>query len=356
MKTGILTFQDTNNFGSLLQTFALYKVIKDNFGECEIIDYKCSEIENRELPKTINQLRSLKDVYRYIRYNRCLKQKYQALTRFSKENMKFSPSLRRANIYDYAIVYDQIIVGSDIVWDLDITGDDYSYFLDFFDNKKYSYASSFGSDYLLKDERKEKVGNLLSNFVHMSVREKDACEIIKKISGCESELVVDPTLLLDIKGWKPYIASRHIKEKYLLIYFEDTNGVVASVAKRIGRELGLPIYNITNGKKIVGVHNIPVYKVEDFLSYLYYADYIVTASYHGMAFSINFNKDFNYFNRCHKSRMETLAYISGLGSREFTSDLNNIECCNIDFSKVNNSILYWKDLSFNYLKEIFKND
>lgn len=354
MKIGILTFHDTNNFGSLLQTYALYKVLSEKYTECEVIDYRCNALCEREIPKTLTQLRTVKEVYRYIRYHDKLQKKYKNLVKFSEKNIHTSKPYNIGTVKELSESYDCIIVGSDIVWGLDITGEDYTYFLASIDCPyKYAYASSFGSDDILNDSRKERVGEYLKQFMAIAVREEDAVSIVKQISGKDAQLVLDPTLLLSEPEWKPFIAPRQIQEPYILTYFEDEQGVVEKNAKMLKENTGLPVYNVTNGKHMSGVNNRAVYSLEGFLSYIYYADYVVTASYHGMAFSINFNKQFYFFNRCHKSRMQTLAGIADLSDREL---LNNVDYRDgtIDYALVNERIDKWRNTSFEFLNGIFE--
>lgn len=356
MNTGIITFNDTNNFGSLLQTYALYQVIRDRYSQCEIINYRCKNLYDREIPKHFYQLRTPKDFYRYTKYHREQQKKYKELTAFANTNMFLSPVLTKENVADYCRKYDKIIVGSDIVWGLDITGEDYTYFLDFMSRgEKYAYASSFGSDYIMSDPRKKKVGDLLRTFKLIAVRENDACACVRAISGKDAYLVLDPTLLLSSAEWEKYVSCRLIKEPYILTYFEDEQGVVRNTAIKLSAQTGLSVYNITNGKNMEGVKNISAYSIEDFLSYIFFADLVITSSYHGMAFSINFNKQFYFFNRCHKSRMDTLASIARVENRELKK--NELwDSTDINYLFVNDNISEWRKKSFNYLNKVFCND
>lgn len=354
MKIGILTFNDTNNFGSLLQTYGLYKAVLDKYGDCEIINYRCENLYNREVPKNFSQLRNLKDIYRYFKYHREQQKKYDGLCRFANENMVVSPVLTKKTISEYCKRYDKVIVGSDIVWGLDITGEDYSYFLDFLNSdEKYAYASSFGSDYILNDARRERVGELLSNFKLIAVRESDACQIVEELSGKNAQLVLDPTLLLKKSCWETKVSKRLIESPYILTYFEDNQGIVQNAALQLSKKYEKPVYNISNGRTMTGVNNVSVFSLEDFLSYIYYADFVVTASYHGMVFSIIFNKQFYFYNRCHKSRMETLSRLSELQSRELKG-LAFEEDLLIDFEKVNENISRWRNISYDYLDKVVR--
>ncbi len=176
---------------------------------------------------------------------------------------------------------------------------------------------------------------------------------VKSISGIDAELVLDPTLLLNKEDWQDHLSPKSSISPYILTYFEDENGVVRETALTLSRKTGFPVYNITNGKSMHGVNNISLFKLEDFISYIYNSEIIVTSSYHGMAFSINFNKQFYYFNRCHKSRMDSLAEIAGVQNRELLKD-KDFDDNMIDYSCVNDRINKWRGLSFKYLDKVFE--
>lgn len=111
MKLGLLTFQDTNNFGSLLQTFALYKILSEHSDGCEVLNYRCLELYKREIPKPFYKLRTVRDLYRYIKYYKMQVHKYKNLCQFSEKYMKSTPVLENNKIKDYAKKYNRNLLG-----------------------------------------------------------------------------------------------------------------------------------------------------------------------------------------------------------------------------------------------------
>ena len=164
MKIGLLTFHDTNNFGSYLQTYGLYKKIIDLGHECEIVDYQCEAILRREsfgaFKFSISPREILKDVF----INRVLRKKYHNLMNWLLKNAKVSRAYFQKNIHESKPFYDKFLVGSDIVWGMDIIEGDTTYFLDFVDDKKkkYAFASSIGNPW--SNDDKAIIKPLLKNF------------------------------------------------------------------------------------------------------------------------------------------------------------------------------------------------
>ena len=129
-KIGILTFQDTTNFGSALQTFGLWESVNKLGYDVEIIDYICEKIHDAEIPSFKNNKTSLKKILVYLIYGHYYKTKYKNIYKFLYQNSKVSKrKYNMQNINQTNSLYDLFLVGSDIVWSPTLT-DDYTYFLD----------------------------------------------------------------------------------------------------------------------------------------------------------------------------------------------------------------------------------
>ena len=137
-KVGILTFHDTNNFGSWLQTYGLYKKLSELGVNAEIIDYQCKEIIKRE-KLTWNKIFKLlrqEDLFVYQFLWKLIK-KQVGLSVYSKIYLKKSKErYNRGNIKESNFIYDTFLIGSDLVWDTRITDKDFTYMLDFADRNK----------------------------------------------------------------------------------------------------------------------------------------------------------------------------------------------------------------------------
>lgn len=353
-KIGLLTFHDTTNFGSLLQTYGLYYKIEELGYDCEVIDYQCDSIVKRELPSKYSCRTSLVDLYRYFRYGTIKKKKYKELSRFLSDNMKLSYKCDRSSIQSVASAYSKIIVGSDIVWGLDITGGDTTYFLDFCKNhsKKFAFSSSVGSPWSATD--KTIIKPLLEDFKYIAVRENESADWVEELIGKRPDVVCDPTMLLSPNIWINHTYESKECEEYVLVYFDDKDGNCLKSAMRYAAKHGLRVKCINYGKPIAKVDNEKPISLEDFLTLIRFAAFIVTASYHGMLFSIYFNRQFAYYNRAHKSRMNTLAQKLQVNHRD-GSEYDVLEMESINYYKVIASIEEFRASSTNHLMKLLSN-
>ncbi len=349
---GLLTFHDTNNFGSLLQTYGLYKKITDLGFPCEIIDYQCESIINRELPHNFSFSLSPKLLLKDLWLESAKRRKYKYLKGFLYEHMTVGDKCFKENICEYEEKYDKIIVGSDIVWGLDITKDDLTYFLDFCrnKNKKYAFSSSIGNKWNYEEQRM--VAPLLQDFKYIAVREEESADWVSELTGNRPDVVSDPTMLIIPDEWLEF-TNNDIKEKYVLVYFENSNGDCVRAAKELAEKEKIKVKYINYGLPKKGVSNIRPYRLEDFLSLINNAQHVVTASYHGMLFSLYFNKQFTYFNRAHKSRMNTLSARLGVSHRNGENG-DIVSLPPINYKIVNMAIDAYRQHSIQCLKKMLE--
>lgn len=346
MKIGLMTYHHTTNFGSLLQTYGLYKKVIEIGVDCEIIDYHNVAVEKRESSLRLLKCRTLRDFVHYFIREPAKRKKEKSFSDFIRNNMSLSEtSYNLDNIAESNNDYDKFLVGSDLVWDYSINGNDCTYMLDFVEDnkKKLAYASSAGS---IWDDR-EKVTKLLSSFSHIGVRENAICEILTEWLKKEINFVCDPTMLIDAEEWKKMASKRQIKERYILCYFEDKDRKIYQDALEYGKKNNLPVYVIAYHKIPKGMRAIHPVSVEEFLSLILYADTVFTASYHGMLYSLYFNKNFYYYNRGWTARMESIAKYLHVENREGLRNEND----KINYEEINRRIGNFRNESSNILKE-----
>lgn len=338
-KLAIITFHETNNFGALFQTFGLYKKLNDLGYDCSILDYQCANmIKMGEVPQPFHFSLNPKTLAIEYFYKRHRRRKHQAMLDFSHEYM--SKMTKRYDINTVKNIeekFDAFIVGSDMLWGLDMTGHDYSYFLDFVPKgvRKLSYAPSFGADW--NDEEKVKIKSLLADFSFISVRENITADRLEKMIGKRPDVVCDPTMLLTPDEWKHYVSDKYAHEKYVLVYFITDDEKTVEDAKRYAKARGLKVYYVYGNLKQWQCKLVTPYRPEDFLSLIYYADTVFTASFHGLSFALYFNKNFFYYCRKPAQRSQQLAAIAGCESREGTNmtsvDFDNAPA--LDFKSIN---------------------
>lgn len=315
MKIGLLTYHHTTNFGSLLQTYGLYKAVCDLGVDCEIIDYRNAAVEKRETPLRLKNCRTIKEFARYILLEPPKRKKEKFFDEFLKKNFKISTCTYYAdNVSFSGDKYDTFLVGSDLVWDFFINGHDYTYMLDFVadEKTKVAYASSVGSVW----EEKERVTKQLNRFSRIGTRENLISDTLNDWLDKKTDFVCDPTMLLEPDEWKILAAKRMIKSKYILCYFADKEGKIYKDAVAYGKEHNLPVYVIAYHRIPKGLKSISPVSIDEFLSLIMYAETVFTASYHGMLYSMYFKKDFYYYNRGATSRMQSISKYLDVESRE----------------------------------------
>lgn len=193
---------------------------------------------------------------------------------------------------------DVYVAGSDQIWNSHHNRgfNDRYFFAGFPDStRKISLSSSFGVESLPEDEF-VKVKDLLAQFEAISVREKSAQQLVASM-GLNSTQLLDPTLMLDRFQWQEYMSKRIIKENYLLMYapynIKDKKQLYEA-ARVIAQAKGLKVVTFSfdfRGEPHVD-KTIKYANPGEFLSLMHYADYVITNSFHGTAFSINLNKQF----------------------------------------------------------------
>lgn len=337
MKIGIITFHRAINYGAALQTYALQKFLISRKYDVEVIDYRCEYMENFYKTMAFKGKTIKQDVRGLLNFYNSYKKKKQ-FRKFLSNNVRLSKKVyTKENIKEANKIYDKFITGSDQVFNFACSKFDTSYFLDFVEkpNKKLSYAASFGMKNVPK-EYQVKYQELLSSFDDLSIREKDGQKIVKDLVKIDTELSVDPVFLLNVEDWYK-IAKKPKFEKYILIYKLNTSNLIFDFARKLAQKTGCKIialnFDTVDKLKTRDVKGISTASIEDFLGYFKYADYVVTNSFHGTAFSILFHKKF-YVEALQKNfkpndRVESLLEITGLN----VSKIKTLDDCILDIKR-----------------------
>ena len=314
-KISLVTYHYSPNAGAVMQTYALCRFLKEHRYKVEIVDIRNFEPNI----KTISEgsplfIRLLKSVIYPRRMKKIFKQFYPTMTRhyLSVNELKNDPPIS-----------DYYIVGSDQVWNHYIERDKaLAYYLDFgpMDAKRFSYASSFG---LSKWEAgtfasTEDVQRCFNKMCAISVRELDGQKILRDTFHKEAEIVLDPTLLHD--GY-PEISGPVKQQEELVCYKLNKTIDFWKNAPTVGEKLGLPILLLNHNypKRGYKYHFNPT--VNQWVKRIAGAKFVLTDSFHGVAFSIIYRKPFvailNHNGR--DSRMSSLLKLLHLESRMFNS-------------------------------------
>jgi hypothetical protein len=292
MKIGIITFHWAINCGAILQAYALQTYLSRMGHEVKIINY----IPINTIDCLINSFRT-KRVWR-IPGNifECLKKSSVYLNEYQFEKFR-KKYLNLSNLYTSNKIlksnpphYDVYICGSDQIWNPSLTmSGERSYFLDFggSDIKRIAYAASFGCK-SWKFSR-----SLLANFNAISVRENSGRRIVKEMGINDVCVMPDPTLLLEAKDYYKFVSS--VEKGFVFFYILHQDQKVIERVKNY----------IEQSNKIVESKNVGI---EEWLTLIKGSDIVITNSFHGMVFSIIFNKPF----------IVVLVEKSGMNDRVFT--------------------------------------
>lgn len=351
-KIGLLTYHHTTNFGSLLQTYGLYKAVTDLGKQCEIVNYHNATVDKREAPIRLANCRTIRDYVHYFLREPKKRKKEKYFDQFVSQKMGISKTeYTEENIRVANSEYDTFLIGSDLVWDFSINGNDRTYMLDFANDKtsKIAYASSVGGIW----DEKEDVTILLNRFDHIGVREYTIKNTLDNWLNQKVDFVCDPTMLVTQEEWKSMVTMRLIQEDYVLCYMNDKENRIYYDAIRYAKDNGKTVYVLTYGKPPKGTKAISPVRIEEFLSLIFYADAVFSASYHGMLFALYFEKELYFYNRGWRSRMESIALYLGLEDREQLTEENKDKA--IDYTKVNKKIAAFREESLILLRSYLDN-
>jgi len=358
-KIGLVTWHYYSNFGSLLQAYALQTILIDLGYSSEFINYRKIKFKSSKLKTAIKYFASYLSIilpkqYREMYSFRFIKFQYDFLKQskrtYSAETLK-----------KYNSKYDIFICGSDQIWAPNVF--DPVYLLSFVDDNKpkISYAPSIGLDSIpisLHDIYRE----LLNRFDSLSVREEKGAEILKTLFEINAEIVLDPTLLKK-EIWEEIVIKPKINDEYIFCYFLGKNKSHREIVKKIAKKLNYKIITISN---FLTDDDLSDYidkfaGPREFLGYVNNAKLIFTDSFHGAAFSINFNKQFYVFERfsiddqiCQNSRIYNLLAKVGLQNRIIKYNQSFEETEDIEFANVNLLLSKEKEKSMDYLKNSLK--
>lgn len=297
------------NYGSALQSWALSQAI-NNLGnskwQSKLIDY-CPDILMDKDP--LNPMKNMWDTDEKSRKScelslPAIRINYEKFNQFY--NNQFNKTKRKYTSKNFNdVVKDEningFVCGSDTIFCIDEFGFDDGYYANYDcmkNGQTISYAASFG-DSKFNDTSYKILNERIQNFKALGIRENWMIPYLKEHTNVEVKKVLDPTLLLTQSDYdKIAYPQRLEKDKYLLLYVRRKNDKMTAYADRIAKENGWKVIEISLQAMNADRHRM-FYEagVEEFLSLVKNAEYIVTNSFHGMIFSIQYKKPFIIFSR-----------------------------------------------------------
>lgn len=364
MKIYTVTYLNTN-YGSVMQAYALQKKLIE-YGATPVIALR--EVQGNRL---------LKKAKKYFGFVKPRKH-YSLMMRFKTDNLqrwKYKEKIKKLNdfIHDnintitvrnstelvQLIENDTILLaGSDQIWSM-INGKLSDWYTYNFSNipkniTKVSYAASVGLS-VLSDEQIGEYCRKLNKFSYISFREEQTRECLKDYLQCPVRCDIDPTLLYDESFWGEIASERKCEKPYVFVYMLRPDKKLIDMAKEIARKKNCDIYYTgLLPDRFKGVNTVYNAGINDFLSYIKYADYVITNSFHGTVFSIVFKRQFvNVEIASTSTRAMNLLKIAHIEDRMISSmdELKVLES-KIDYSKVDSFIDIKRKESIEYIKHI----
>lgn len=359
MKIGIVTQPLVANYGGILQNYALQQVLKKLGHD----------------PVTLNYMPSLK-LGRYLLYIG----KALICAPFPSKRHKIKPYkhyLKRPAIIDHFIRdnisltkvipdyskrllkqngIEAIIVGSDQVWRYSFNShyieDMYLHFAKDYPCLKLSYAASFGvDDWLYPAERTDQARELIKLFKYVSVRENTAKKLCQENLGIDATVVLDPTLLLTSNDYQKFcIEPTSADRPYVAVYLLDESEEKTSFIDALAEGKGLRIKKMTKSS--------PKRSIEEWITIIRNADYVVTDSYHGSVFSIIFEKQFLTFNNKGRGEDRFHTLFDRLNLQDRLIDPSVFLKCEdeiIDYPSIRLKVQELREESILYLKKALSN-
>lgn len=367
-KVKTITCHEVYNHGATLQELALLDYLDELGFDAETISYKPDYLtkphqifscENPNWNKHIitkliyivlKAPQKIRNIKRRKNFDIFSKKHIKSTALIYKSNEALKENIPKATAY---------ICGSDQIWNsLHNNGKDPAFYLDFAPEEsiKISYAASFATEQISEDI-KAFVRKKVSYLNKISVRETSAVKILNDIGIQKVTHVCDPVFLRSRDFWISLCAPNIINEKYIFIYDFDNNILLKKTALNFKKKYGFKIITINKNIKYSD-QNYWNFGPDYFLTLIKNASFILTNSFHAVAFSIIFEKNFYLFNRNEKinTRMRDLVNYLGLSERLINDQKNKISLENIDYNPAQKELNKLILISKNFLSESLKSN
>lgn len=353
-KIGILTFCNANNYGALLQAFAMQEYLS-KAESVELINLSF----NSKLKLGSNISIAKKGIHRRI----LDKIRREKIEEYRKKYLKISSTRINGDsqIRKKDLEYDCYIVGSDQVWNTDITNQTKAFFLDFINSKnKIAYAASYGKKDLNTLEKKWTYEEL-NKFSAISVREKESSQYINEEFNLNSKVVCDPVFLLKQEEWiKKLNLKNKPQKKYILVYYMEASEQIKNVIDSAKLKYKIPVFALCGGtQRLKGIKHLECVGVEGFVQKIMNASLIITNSFHASAFSMIFKRKFIVVEHSKWNiRLDNLLQLANCSSKLVRNNTENskhtISEVEIDGEKAYKRFIPFIEKSESFLKTAMK--
>lgn len=360
-RVGVMTWFTFENYGSVLQAFALCKVLYKFGVKAELINYRPRQALERVKRRTITELasRAISKIARHSPDAYSSKERSELFKSFVQTYLPISsPANSFPELQALACKYDAVVCGSDQIWSPSCF--DENFFLPYVSdaNRKIAYAPSFGVSSIGDDEILRRTKDLLGSIGWLSVRERQGARIIIDLIGSKPEVTLDPTFLLSKTDWDNALDERGgTKSGYLLCYFLGNSSKYEASVKKHSERLGLPVVTIPTFCHQANEEPSSAIGPLEFVRLFLNASYVCTDSFHGTAFSINFEIPFTAYKRfsdldkkSQNSRIIDILSLMGLEDRLLHSN-KGCPSRKCDFSEARSRLARMRNSSLSFLEE-----
>ena len=333
-KVGIITFHCSNNYGAVLQAYGLQEYLKKMGYDAYIINYT-PEYKLKMYAKSSvrywlsrNPYKCLKRFITEMRIRQIRIDRWNAFQSFREEFLNLYPY----NKEDGYKEFDAILLGSDQIWNTGLTGGyfDGIFWGEGFECKTISYAASSRKQNY-NSEEKEIIKKYLQRLSAVSVREEKFKDYLQSFCHQDITVVLDPSLLAGIDIYKN-ISKKPLQKNYLLIYEISRHKITQEIAHIIAAQQKLQIVELVNSPISQETSLDQSASPEEFIGYVENASFVITTSFHGLAFSFLFKRDFYAVKQNTDADDRLISFLKKVGLEDrFISSADEIKNYRIDY-------------------------
>ena len=360
--------QRVNNFGSLLQSYSLKKILEELGHRVSFIDIKPND-DDRMLMEGYFETFSSESEKTNVVLNKLKKIDRYALNRIhikilnSSQDIKFKEFQHRVlklSEKSNNEKYDLCIIGSDEVFNCN-TVSPWGFTSQLFGNVKQAeriitYAASCGSTKYENVPKKalKKIKDTLKNVSAFSVRDKNTFKFLKNFTDDDININLDPVLIGDFSKEIEH-AEKNLKlpEKYCIVYSyynRINNADEINSIKNFCKKHGFKI--VTIGAPQMWVKNHMVLTPFEVLATFKNADFVYTDTFHGTIFSAKYSKKFAVMAR-NSNANKLLDLVERLNLNNYLisedNDIEKIYAINKNEEEIETISIQAKDNALNYL-------
>ena len=352
MKIGILTVHRAINVGAVLQCYALQEVLKSLGHDVWVINYVQEKVErvDRKVYDWKERIKMLthghlRGFFFYRLVQNSAARSYKRYDDFLSQYLRLTPPCDKNHI---PTNFDRYIIGSDQLWNSNIFGYHDNVFWGNFTRSKQSKVMAYApssSKRNLSESNQEFIRKSLNNFDYLSSREKEVTDYLNTHFGVSAQTVLDPTLLAERSIWEKMRTDGYVSEKYVLVYgarpYANNPKILNEMAGRLAQQMNCKVRNLE-------YETIPGY-----VDLVANASAVVTSSFHGVAFSLIFNRPLYAVQYSDEQDARYVNLLNGLGASDMLVDVNDeMKTRDFDFSVIEANLCKMRQESISFIKQI----